>query len=169
MSLRCPDSPYIGIARLPKYRWIINARGYANIVETGNVADVVYGLVYTLTPHDEAQLDVNEGVPTCYTKETVVVDFWSSENGQKVEISAGSNNGSVKKELLVYIDRKRTKDALPKKEYVHRINMGVRDVVELGVPQSYVDGVVRNFIPAAEDESAKSLAEKQALKFEDEP
>ncbi|KAL8871228.1 MAG: hypothetical protein Q9174_002896 [Haloplaca sp. 1 TL-2023] len=166
MSLRCPDSPYIGIARLPKYRWIINARGYANIVETGNASDVVYGLVYTLTPLDEAQLDVNEGVPTCYTKETMMVDFWSSEQGQKVEIA---NDGSVKKELLVYIDRKRTKDASPKQEYVHRINMGVRDAVDLGIPQSYIDGVVRNFIPPVEDKTAKPLAEKQALKFEDEP
>ena len=102
-------------------------------------------------------------------KVTLVVDFWSSEKAQKVEIAVGSNGGSVKKELLVYIDRKRTKDASPKKEYMHRINMGVGDAVELGIPQSYVDDVVRNIIPAAEDESAKPLAEKQALKFEDEP
>ncbi|KAL9584321.1 MAG: hypothetical protein Q9203_004702, partial [Teloschistes exilis] len=27
MSLRCPSSVYVGVARLPNYRWIINARG----------------------------------------------------------------------------------------------------------------------------------------------
>jgi len=33
MNLRCPTSSYIGLARLRGYRWIINTRGYANIVE----------------------------------------------------------------------------------------------------------------------------------------
>lgn len=36
MSLRCPTSEYLGVARLDGYRWIINDRGYANVVKTAN-------------------------------------------------------------------------------------------------------------------------------------
>lgn len=33
MVQRCPTSKYLGIARLNDYRWIINERGYANVVQ----------------------------------------------------------------------------------------------------------------------------------------
>ncbi|KAL8703743.1 MAG: hypothetical protein Q9201_003089 [Fulgogasparrea decipioides] len=168
MSLRCPSSIYTGIARLTRYRWIINARGYANIVQTGNPSDVVYGLVYTLDEDDEDKLDFNEGVPYAYTKEQISMDFWSLASGGKVDLASGICPGAVKKELLVYIDRKRVKDARPKAEYVHRINMGVRDAVKIGMPQKYVDDVIRKFIPAETDQDAQVATEKQVLRSEDE-
>ena len=130
MSMRCPSSTYVGIARLSSYRWIINDRGYANIVETNSASDIVYGLVYTLTEEDEKRLDVNEGVPYAYTKEMIPIDFWSLAPGEKVDL----DQGSQKKDLLVYIDRERVEDDKPKSEYVHRINMGVHDAVQIGMP-----------------------------------
>lgn len=162
--MRCPSSTYVGIARLSSYRWIINDRGYANIVETNSASDVVYGLVYTLTEEDEKRLDVNEGVPYAYTKEMIPMDFWSLKPGEKMDLAQGSQ----KEQLLVYIDRERVKDDRPKAEYVHRINMGVRDAVQIGMPQTYLDDVIRKFIPAEGDQNARVLAEKQALLFEDE-
>jgi hypothetical protein len=39
MQLRCPTSQYLGVARLPNYRWIINDRGYANVVERRDTAE----------------------------------------------------------------------------------------------------------------------------------
>jgi hypothetical protein len=33
MVKRCPSARYLGVANLPGYRWQINERGYANIVE----------------------------------------------------------------------------------------------------------------------------------------
>ena len=164
MSLRCPSSPYVGIARLKNYRWMINDRGYANIVQTNHPSDVVYGLVYTLTEDDEEHLDINEGVPISYTKETIPIDFWALASGEKADFGKGGE----KKQLLVYIDRKRVEDDNPKAEYIHRINMGVQDAVQIGMPQSYVDGVIRKFIPAEGGKEAKLMAEKQALRFEDE-
>lgn len=164
MSLRCPSSNYVGIARLESYRWIINDRGYANIVQTTNASDVVYGLVYTLTEDDEKRLDVNEGVPYAYTKETVPINFWPLALGEKVDFIQNSQ----KQKLLIYIDRERLEDDKPKAEYVHRINMGVQDAVRVGMPQTYVDNVIRKFIPAEGNQEAKRMAEKQALKFEDE-
>lgn len=47
------------------------------------VEDVVYGLVYSLTPSDEQALDLNEGVPYAYTKQMLSVKFWASADGSQ--------------------------------------------------------------------------------------
>jgi len=75
MSLRCPGSTYRGLARLPSHRWIINSRGYANVVFSNSTSDVVWGMVYALQPSDEKRLDRNERVPYAYTKEILSVVF----------------------------------------------------------------------------------------------
>lgn len=171
MAQRCPTSTYEGIARLPDYRWMINSRGYANVVEastpvSGNKYDnVVFGLVYTLLEEDEERLDKNEGVPYCYTKEDLEVDFWPSKNeSESVDVSKPSE----KRKMLVYIDRERVKDSMPKKEYIYRMNMGIKDAVKVGVPEKYVDSVMRKFIPEKDDQDVQQFAMKQALAFEDE-
>lgn len=121
MNKRCPKSAYIGIARLNGYRWIINERGYANVVETSDTStrstNVVWGLVFTLQPNDEDKLDINEGVPEAYTKEDLFVDFWPSTSEGKPKVSEEPQR--VK--LLVYIDRKRLEPDVPKKEYIYRM------------------------------------------------
>ena len=167
MSLRCPSSTYVGIARLSSYRWIINDRGYANIVQTNEPSDLVYGLVYTLTPDNEERLDRNEGVPRAYTKEIIPIEFWSLKAGEEVDLGSGDCTG-IQKDMLVYINRVRVEGDKPKAEYIHRMNLGVRDAVKIGMPQAYVDNVIRQFIPAEGDGEAKAVAEKQALWFEDE-
>jgi hypothetical protein len=51
--------------------------------------------------------------------------------------------------MLVYIDRKRNQGGhAPRAEYVHRMNMGIRDALREGVPRGYVEGVLREYIPA---------------------
>ncbi|OCK93298.1 uncharacterized protein K441DRAFT_565764 [Cenococcum geophilum 1.58] len=197
MQLRCPTSQYLGVARLSNYRWIINDRGYANVVERGDTAeaeaeaadqaaaeasnssataaaaaaDAVYGLIYSLLPPDEARLDVNEGVPEAYTKETLGVDFWASEPRVEdgwVDVSRPAQG----RDVLVYIDRKRVAESRPRREYVFRMNMGIRDAVRMGVPGGYVDGVMRKFIPdegeGREKGEVETVAMKQALNFADE-
>ncbi|KAK3067620.1 hypothetical protein LTR53_015399 [Teratosphaeriaceae sp. CCFEE 6253] len=171
MQQRCPTSKYLGIARLNGYRWIIYDRGYANIVEIEKkddnpkaYTDEVWGLVYSLQEDDEDRLDRNEGVPVAYTKEDLKVDFWQ----------AGSDgHPDTKKKLkevdmLVYINRKMTTPHKPKKEYIYRMNQGIKDAVKEGVPKKYVERVMRPFIPDEEDEEVAELARKQALVFEDE-
>ncbi|KAL8375684.1 hypothetical protein RB595_007003 [Gaeumannomyces hyphopodioides] len=80
MARRCPGSRLLGTAVLPGFRWQINQRHYANVVEApvaytsstspddqqGGVA----GLLYELSgPRDEAALDRAEGVAIrCYEK-----------------------------------------------------------------------------------------------------
>lgn len=93
MRNRCPDALPIAIAHLAHpWAWLINERGYANVVDTSKhdaaadqtaAADAtldaassmgspdkpgVYGLLYLLSSDDEADLDMYEGVPLAYEK-----------------------------------------------------------------------------------------------------
>ena len=124
----------------------------------------MYGLVYSLTISDENALDGNEGVPWAYTKETMTVELWASKDGSTVDVAQGGE----KKDMLVYIDRKRTDNNQPKEEYIHRMNMGIRDCVTMGIPNTYVEKVMRPFIPEQVRKEVEDLAKRQALSFEDE-
>lgn len=144
---------------------MINDRGYANVVNSSQVGEEVYGLIYSLTSSDEKALDINEGVPYAYTKETLSVDFWPcNSEGRPVDVMSEAE----KKDALVYVDRRRTKDDRPKDEYVHRMNMGIKDGVAEGIPQEYVDKTMRRFIPAEGKEGFEEEAKLQASEFRDE-
>lgn len=167
MARRCPSSPYTGLGRLRGYRWIINSRGYANIVQTDRDQDEVWGLIYDLPPEDEERLDGNEGVPYAYQKRMTQVEFWS-----KGTLPAASDTlpEPEKVKMLVYIDLKRRSGEgnKPRKEYIHRMNEGIRDALNEGVPKSYIDEVLRPYIPAEElDEATKEEARSQAGRFVD--
>lgn len=60
MASRCPASIFKGKAVLPGYRWQINERGVANVVESAD--EFVEGLLYLVNPRDERALDRSEGV-----------------------------------------------------------------------------------------------------------
>ncbi|KAK5010452.1 hypothetical protein LTR28_009842 [Elasticomyces elasticus] len=109
MSLRCPTSTHLGLARLSGFTWLINTRGYANVVASTHPSDAVYGLVYGLAAADEARLDANEGVPLAYTKEYMGVEFWRRGDG------GGADAAEPERvQVLVYIDRRRTRGAQAK-------------------------------------------------------
>lgn len=165
MESRCPTSVYIGVGRLLDYRWMINDRGYANVVYAPGTDSHVYGHVYRLAPSDERALDRNEGVPFAYTKEILSVELWVlQDNG----IPGNVKGRPEKREMLVYIDRKRIEDDRPKEEYIHRMNMGIEDGVKHGIPNEYFDRVLRPVIPAKANNDFKDLAIQQALEFKDE-
>ncbi len=148
MAQRCPSSVYLGVAILHDWRWIINARGYANVVPSPG--DLVYGLLYNLSEEDEESLDINEGVPYAYVKRNIDVEFWG-------EGSALEGKGKVVRGL-VYVDEKRVLEGTPKEEYVYRMNMGISDAVGKGVPVEYVDRYMRPFIPGEDGEMAERKA-----------
>lgn len=187
MTQRCPSSEYLGIARLNDYRWIINERGYANVVQIDDkndehsaaireeaptsqnpYANQVWGLVYTLQPRDESRLDRNEGVPVAYTKEVMECDFWAVEENSSSSLPANTSEPPEKVRMLVYINREQKTPSEPKREYVYRMNMGIRDAVKEGVPEGYVRGVMRRFIPEGNKDGVEDVARKQAAEFEDE-
>ena len=139
MAKRCPSSNLLGLAKLDKWLWIISQRHYANIVASPD--DHVYGLVFELTPEDEAELDVYEGVPTAYVKRYMEVEMV-----QKVGKPEPQNTEMV--EALIYIDFERTGESWPYPEYIGRMNKGIDDSMKLGLPASYVEKYIRKFIPA---------------------
>lgn len=78
--------------------------------------------------------------------------------------------------MLVYVDLKRIAPSTPREEYVYRMNRGVDDAVKCGVPEGYVEGVIRGYIPAEEDKKegnakdggVEAFAKGQAKGFRDE-
>lgn len=158
MKRRCPGSKFIGIATLPDWfveftrsslrnhsttrcrKWIINTRNYANVVPSSG--DIVYGALYELTTSDEAKLDVFEGVPDNYVKRIIPVHCTGKVEHVIIE------DGKKVLDALVYVDQERTSEGGPTKEYIYRINMGVNDAIEEGVPVDYVERYIRPFIPA---------------------
>lgn len=151
---RCHTSEYMGIARLPGYRWFIAAQGGANIAP-GSDGDEVWGHAYSLQPQDEAELDVIERVPVHFTKETMQVQLWD----QKTD----DNPADLAQEpkivaALVYISHERTAVGEPRKEYVIRMNHAIADALSSGIPLAYIENVLRKWIPAGDGESAKPVS-----------
>ncbi|KAL0930954.1 AIG2 family protein [Colletotrichum truncatum] len=172
MALRCPSSEPIGLAHLPGYNFIINDRHYANIVPSPGPADPtdpgVYGVVYTLPPEDEAALDRCEGVPHAYQKQTLAVDLsavadfesapepaapHASESAADPTTAAAAPPLPKEKKTvnaLIYIDGARQTPSTPYPEYIDRMNRGVQEASSrFGLPASYVDEVIRKWIPAS--------------------
>lgn len=188
MAHRCPSAQYIGIARLRYWQWQINQRGYANIVEAppapyspetakwlgplmgseekpreGN--DKVYGLVYRLEPEDEEKLDKYEDVPESYEKQYIWVEFWGKREGndglgQPVDVK---KNKSARVKVLVYVDQKCTENAKPNGTYRYKVNVGIRDALAEGVPQSYVDQYIRPFVPVENEHKVVTVAIEDAV------
>ena len=70
MVYRCPEATAVGIAKLNGYELAFR-RGYLTILPKEDAS--VEGLIWSITDHDESQLDCYEGYPTFYDKETVTV------------------------------------------------------------------------------------------------
>ncbi|RWA14900.1 hypothetical protein EKO27_g142 [Xylaria grammica] len=174
MRHRCPRSTPVGLAHLPDWTWIINKRGYANIVPNnhdrpsqtpsidgkGDGARAksdhgppwgVYGLVYQLHPDDESKLDRYEGVGFAYERQILEVAWVTTdalpEAGPK-QPSHGKGTTRPKSEkinALTYVDSARVTPSTPKEEYIGRMNVGIE---EAKLPAAYVNDVIRPYIPA---------------------
>lgn len=99
MRQRCPYSTAVGLGKLSGWKWIINERGYANIVKLDDGEDDVggegegkgkmeeeeqghvYGMLYLLPTEDEDRLDGYEGVPWAYEKVYLEASWVSSSSG----------------------------------------------------------------------------------------
>ena len=125
MRKRCPQSRLLGPATLHGYRFIINTRGYANIV--ADTQGQVLGVLYAISATDEAALDGFEGVRQGnYRKEEVAVQ-----------------HGGETLSVLVYIDAI-DEEGQPKPEYIGRINAAIGDAQ---LPGEYIASVIRRFVP----------------------
>ncbi|KAF5020785.1 hypothetical protein F66182_7180 [Fusarium sp. NRRL 66182] len=161
MRERCPYSTPVGLAHLKGWKWIINGRGYANVVqlpiddddntpeaeerrqpsvkgkEKAVEADEggVYGLLYLVPPEDEERLDGYEGVPWAYQKFQVDVKWANADKEDDETLRA-----------LVYVDGLRVAEDVPRDEYVERMERGIEDAVEnWGLDEEWADRVMRRF------------------------
>ncbi|KAI1101041.1 hypothetical protein F4804DRAFT_317145 [Jackrogersella minutella] len=121
----------------------------------------VYGVLYRLHPEDEMILDACEGVPWAYERRFLdamlvpspTVTATITENDEKDASSRSAKHKMEKVQVLVYVDFKRVHPSAARYEYIHRMNRGIDDaILQWGLPESYVDAVMRPFIPAVESE-----------------
>ncbi|PQE12443.1 AIG2 family protein [Rutstroemia sp. NJR-2017a BVV2] len=169
MAKRCPESRYLGIGKLRNYRWQINTRGFANVINSPG--EEVWGLCFLLSREDERRLDRNEGVSTgAYEKSLIPIDVFPAlamivgrrvrEVDEYIYARAGSdeasdqsssisravseyhyNNGNIL-DALVYINRVITVEGNPREEYIARIRFGIDDALKLGISRSYFEKYV---------------------------
>ena len=114
-------------------RWIINDRGYANIVPSPG--DIVYGFVFELSASDKRSLDNHEDL--AYERLYIPVDL--------VPMNDTIDRRSVKS--LIYVDVERKREREPVEEYIYRMNMGIRDALKEGIPAEYIKKYLRPSIP----------------------
>ncbi len=99
MAARCPGSKRLGPAVLSGYRWIIASDGYANVVPS--LPDNVEGVLFDLTPSDEAKLDVCEEVGgRCYGKRVVAVQYDGATVYALIYLNALTATGTAAPEYL---------------------------------------------------------------------
>jgi hypothetical protein len=93
MATRCPGARVVEGAVLEGRRFIIAARGYANVVPASGEA--VFGLLWDLPPADEASLDRYEGVrPGFYRKDECEVLTTGGRNvGALLYLAAETGTG----------------------------------------------------------------------------
>lgn len=136
----------------------------------------VYGLVYRLHPDDEKKLDICEGVGYAYEREMLEIAWVEAPDPNiaqgpssitaEVESDVKFKRPTAKEEAqhdreerlrissdnfraLVYVDFLRVTPSNPWEEYIDRMNMGIEEALKAwGLPFSYVDDVIRPFIPA---------------------
>ncbi|CAH0043228.1 unnamed protein product [Clonostachys solani] len=152
MLKRCPSSTPIGLGHLPGWKWIINERGYANVIRDTEsspkapASSGVFGLLYLLPPQDEDSLDRHEGVPWAYQK--FKLDMSWIKDDQK--------NDVVGQEVtaLVYIDQERVVESAPKEEYIERMHIGIADAIEnWGLDEQYAESMRRKLVKKNETTS----------------
>lgn len=156
----------------------------------GDYRNEVWGMMYSLEEKDEKLLDEREGVPVAYRKEWIECEFWTvPEDAASSSSSASSRGGEEevgkneedtttaenkkkrkpaditkrpgKEKMLVYINREMTDEGEIRKEYISRMNCGIKDAVKEGLPREYVEQVLRRWIPADGEEGEEEEEKKR--------
>ena len=94
MAYRCPEATVVGTAKLDGYELAFR-RGYLTILPKEGAS--VEGLIWSVTDHDESQLDCYEGYPTFYDKETMTV---TDADGTPHEIMVYTMNAPYRDQLI---------------------------------------------------------------------
>jgi gamma-glutamylcyclotransferase (GGCT)/AIG2-like uncharacterized protein YtfP len=111
MAKRCPSSKPIGLARLPRHRWIISTDGYANVVR--DPRRDVHGMLWELALSDVPILDRFEDVPRLYRKVNQPVISTAGIRRALVYVGRSSEPGRPRPGYLEDVMRAAESAALP--------------------------------------------------------
>jgi gamma-glutamylcyclotransferase (GGCT)/AIG2-like uncharacterized protein YtfP len=111
MAKRCPSSKPVGLARLPRHRWIISTDGYANVVR--DPRRVVHGMLWELALSDVPVLDRFEDVPRLYRKVTQPVISTSGIRRALVYVGRAGEAGRPRPGYLDDVVRAAESGSLP--------------------------------------------------------
>ena len=121
MSKRCPRSTPVGLARLPRHRFIVTRDGYASVIR--DPREEVHGVLWDCALADIRTLD----------------KFEELASGLYVKISQPVIVPGGAKRALVYIGRS-GEVGRPKPGYMETVIEGAK---HWGLPESYVAGLNR--------------------------
>ncbi|KAI0146142.1 hypothetical protein GGR57DRAFT_479622 [Xylariaceae sp. FL1272] len=175
MAKRCPRSKLVAKGTLHNYKWQINDRGVANIVEA-DAEDFVEGLLFAVTHRDVVTLDINEGVslgfynkvdrlierePLSITVPTEVKDNiiatarWLKDQTPTTRQPKEKPGNSQSRKIdcvqaLVYISDQ-TESGQIRQEYVARMRSAMFDAQKLGVSKTYLDTCLSPLVSARDE------------------
>jgi gamma-glutamylcyclotransferase (GGCT)/AIG2-like uncharacterized protein YtfP len=111
MANRCPASKPLGLARLPRHRWIISTDGYATVVK--DPRKEVHGMLWDLALSDVPPLDRFEDVPRLYRKITQTVISTKGIRRALIYIGRASDAGRPRQGYLDDVIRAAERAGLP--------------------------------------------------------
>ena len=149
--------------------------------EDGGEGDVVWGVLYNMEAEDEATLDRYEGHDEWRNPEPEI----NPSEGERIEkpflqggwdynklylpmtvtkwlrdpkeYGVDTSNSDVVR-ALVYVDEHRLEDGEINAEYIGRMNRGIKESVALGLPEEWVERVMRRWIPRDVDVDDESYS-----------
>jgi hypothetical protein len=93
MARRCPQAQALGIATLPQWRFHIMPEGYGSI--TPCAGDVVYGVLWRLTPRDLAAINAYESLDSgLYGRRLLPVRFGAGRRRALVYVGGRLGTGT---------------------------------------------------------------------------
>ncbi|CAG8062760.1 unnamed protein product [Penicillium salamii] len=133
----------------------------AHEIPVSGSEDTVYGVLYEMDLRDETVLDMYEGIDVRAEDsdgQFVDVNVRPKEQGrgsynkwfvkaEAVKWLDEHENPETEVDALVYVDEGCVTLSEPNFEYIARMNRGIHESVQLGLPQRWVDEVIRKFIP----------------------
>lgn len=102
MDYRCPNSYVVCNGELKGWKLVFNI--HADIIRTGNENDFVPVVVWNVADSDWCMLDMYEGYPTYYVKETVNVILDSGEMEKAIVYVMANNRKGVCPPYQNYFD-----------------------------------------------------------------
>jgi len=136
MRGECPHARLVGVGKLKGWKWVINSKKYANIVETSDgwsssSDEVVYGLVWSLTPHDFKRLGRSERHRSKRKKEKI-----------SIRLKKRHHSSYKKKKVYVWYDAKHESSGhRAHSSYRHRMRKALKSARHQGVPKKYIKKV----------------------------